>query len=83
MIVHILKNAEREPVQLLCNYDWWEIVYYGKYFTQKDKEVYLDTDKHFTQKDKEVYLDTDKLRLILLNDEGTKVRDGLKVYGER
>ncbi len=42
MIAHILKNAEKEPVQLLCNYDWWEIVYYGKYFTQEDKEVYLD-----------------------------------------
>ncbi len=68
VIAHILKNAEKEPIQVLCNYDWWEIVYYGKYFTQEDKEVYLDTDK---------------LRLILLNDEGTKVRDGLKVYGER
>lgn len=68
VIAHILKNVDKGRIQILCNYDWWETAYYGKYFTNEDKKLYIDTDK---------------LSLVLLDDKGIKVRDGLKIYGER
>ena len=53
---------------MLCNYDWWDTVYYGKYFTKEDMEEYLDTGK---------------LRLVLLDEEGIEAKGGLRIYGER
>ena len=57
-----------KELQLLCNYDWWDTVYYGKYFTKEDMEEYLDTGK---------------LRLVLLDEEGIEAKGGLRIYGER
>lgn len=68
VIAHLLKCAQKNELQLYCNYDWWETVYYGKYFTEDDKKKYLDTGR---------------LKLILLDEEEIEVKDGLKIYGER
>ena len=68
VIAHLLKSAAGQELQLLCNYDWWDTVYYGKYFTKEDMEEYLDTGK---------------LRLVLLDEEGIEAKGGLRIYGER
>lgn len=67
VVAHLLKNAPKHEVTLVCNYDWWETTYQGKYFTDKDKETYIDGNK---------------LKLLLLDENDFEVKDGLYIYGE-
>lgn len=68
VIAHMLHmKKEEETVNLYCNYPWWRITYHNKYFTKKDKEMYIDKEK---------------LKVIELSDKGEKLKDGLIVYGE-
>ena len=67
VVAHLLKNAPKHNVTLACNYDWWETTYYGKYFTDKDKETYINGNK---------------LKLLLLDENDFEVKDGLCIYGE-
>ena len=66
VVAHLLKNAHESKITLACNYGWWETTYQGKYFTDKDKENYIDRNK---------------LNLLLLDKE-LEVKDGLYIYGE-
>lgn len=66
-VAHLLKNAKEKEIQLVCNYDWWQTVYQGKYFTKNDNKTYIETNK---------------LQLLLLDEKGIEVKDGLKIYGE-
>ena len=45
VVAHLLKNTPESQITLACNYDWWENAYYGKYFTDKDRETYIDRNK--------------------------------------
>ena len=67
VVAHLLKNAPKHEVTLACNYDWWETIYQGKYFTDEDRETYIDGNK---------------LKLFLLDENGFQVKDGLYIYGE-
>lgn len=67
VVAHLLKNTPKHEVTLACNYDWWETIYQGKYFTDKDRETYIDENK---------------LKLFLLDENGLQVKDGLYIYGE-
>ena len=67
VVAHLLKNAPEYEVTLACNYDWWETAYQGKYFTDKDRETYIDGNK---------------LKLLLLDENDFEVKDGLYIYGE-
>lgn len=69
VIAHLIATAseQKEPIWLLTNYEWWEDAYHGKFFSEKDKEKYLDTGK---------------LKICLLDEDGLKIKDGVKVYGQ-
>ena len=67
VVAHLLKNSLKQEITLACNYDWWETTYHGKYFTNEDKEKFLYTNK---------------LELLMLGENGIKVKDGLNIYGE-
>lgn len=67
VVAHLLKNAHKHKVTLACNYDWWETAYQGKYFTDEDRETYIDGNK---------------LKVFLLDENGFQVKDGLHIYGE-
>lgn len=69
VIAHLIATAseQKEPIWLLTNYEWWEDAYHGKFFSEKDKEMYLDTGK---------------LKICLLDEDGLKIKDGVKVYGQ-
>lgn len=67
VVAHLLKNTPKHEVTLVCNYDWWETIYQGKYFTDKDRETYIDENK---------------LKLFLLDENGLQVKDGVYIYGE-
>lgn len=58
---------DKPKIVLYCNYDWWESQYHNKYFTQKDRQLYIDTGV---------------LKINLLGGEGTSVKDGLILYGK-
>lgn len=66
-IAHLLKNAGEKKIRLFCNYDWWEIAYHGKFFTDADKEKFLNTNH---------------LELLLPDENGITVKEGLRIYGE-
>lgn len=44
-IARLLKSEHTAgmPIQLLCNYDWWETAYHRQFFSEKDEEDYLRT----------------------------------------
>ena len=70
VIAKLLRNCKEEnktEIMLYCNYDWWESQYHNKYFTQKDRRLYIDTGI---------------LKINLLGGEGTSVKDGLILYGK-
>ena len=70
VIAKLLRNCQEKNLSeiiLYCNYDWWESQYHNKYFTQKDRQLYIDTDI---------------LKVNLLGEEGTIVKDGLILYGK-
>lgn len=70
VIAKLLRNCQEEnkpEIMLYCNYDWWESQYHNKYFTQKDRQLYIDTGV---------------LKINLLGGEGTSVKDGLILYGK-
>ena len=70
VIAKLLRNCQEEnkpEIMLYCNYDWWESQYHNKYFTQKDRQLYIDTGV---------------LKVSLLGGEGTCVKDGLTLYGK-
>ena len=67
VVAHLLKNTPESEITLACNYDWWETTYHGKYFTDKDKENYINRNK---------------LKLLLLDEDEFEVKDGLYIYGE-
>lgn len=67
VVAHLLKNAPEHEVTLACNYDWWETTYQSRYFTDQDRETYIDGNK---------------LKLFLLDENGYQVKDGLYIYGE-
>ncbi|MDE7179371.1 MAG: MBL fold metallo-hydrolase [Lachnospiraceae bacterium] len=48
-----------------CNYDWWKSIYCQKYFSQKDFETYIETERLTTH---------------LVEHKGEKIRDGLWLY---
>lgn len=46
VIAHLLKNHDdSNQVNILCNYAWWDGVYQGEYFTDKDNQQYINTKK--------------------------------------
>lgn len=67
VVAHLLKKAYENEITLVCNYDWWETAYQRKYFTDKDREFYIDRNK---------------LKLLLLDGDKFEVKDGLYIYGE-
>lgn len=70
VIAKLLRNCQDEnesEIMLYCNYDWWESQYHNKYFTQIDRQLYIDTGI---------------LNVSLLGKEGTSVKDGLILYGK-
>ena len=70
VIAKLLRNCQEEnkpKIVLYCNHDWWESQYHNKYFTQKDRQLYIDTGV---------------LKINLLGGEGTSVKDGLILYGK-
>jgi beta-lactamase superfamily II metal-dependent hydrolase len=64
-IAKLLKN--NSVVKLICNYNWWQNVYYNKFFTDNDKSSYINTGK---------------LQLEYLTKGPLEIKDGLKIYGE-
>lgn len=70
VIAKLLRDCIEEnksEITLYCNYDWWESQYHNKYFTQRDRQMYIDTKV---------------LKVSLLGEEGTKVKDGMILYGK-
>lgn len=70
VIAKLIRNCQEEnkpEIMLYCNYDWWESQYHNKYFTQNDRQLYIDTGV---------------LKISLLDGEGTSVKDGLILYGK-
>lgn len=70
VIAKLLRDCLEEnksEITLYCNYDWWESQYHNKYFTQRDRQMYIDTGV---------------LKVSLLGEEGTKVKDGMILYGK-
>ena len=70
VLAHLIDNKvlfRENPVRLLCNYKWWDNVYKGKYFTEKDRETYLDSGK---------------LTIEEVDENGFMIKDGLWIYGE-
>ena len=70
VIAKLIRNCQEEnkpQIMLYCNYDWWESQYHNKYFTQNDRQLYIDTGV---------------LKISLLDGEGTSVKDGLILYGK-
>lgn len=65
----LLSNTkkERKKIFLYCNYEWWDNIYYGRYFTEEDKKKYINTKM---------------LELHMLNKNEIAVKDGLIFYGE-
>lgn len=44
VIAHLLKAHDKceDKINIICNYDWWDGVYQGVYFTEKDKLQYIN-----------------------------------------
>ncbi len=59
----LVKSGRRTVVY--CNYDWWRGVYCHKYFTAKDFERFIQTER---------------LETHLIAYEGEKIKDGLWLY---
>ena len=70
VIAKLLKNCllrEKAGVEIYCNYDWWGVQYHNRYFTNTDKERYVDSER---------------LKIQLLNKDGIEIKDGLILYGK-
>lgn len=65
-ISKILQNRIKERVYLLNNYSWWETCYYNRFFTERDKENYINTGK---------------LCLCNVYEQKYTVKKGLRIYG--
>lgn len=69
VLAHLLAVNEnnKEPIWLFCNYEWWEDIYHGWYFSKNDKKKYLDTGR---------------LKVCFLDENGVEIKGGVKVYGK-
>lgn len=66
-IAQLLLSNEKNKISLYCNYEWWDNIYFGKYFTEQDKKKYISTNM---------------LELHMLSKNEIAVKDGLIFYGE-
>lgn len=70
LIAKLIKSCEdnhRRKVNLYCNYEWWDLVYYDEYFTEDDIKKYIETETLMKYK---------------LDGEGVTIKNGLLLYGK-